>query len=88
MPETYTGVVLCIAQAFRSTPPQSYVIAHKFLIYQFDVNLLHKKHHNWSDLFILYPFLRKIFLILAVILSFILQRFDYQPHTLLPVHMC
>ena len=38
----YTVGALCIAHAFESAHPQSYVIAHKLLIRCFEVNFLHK----------------------------------------------
>ena len=38
----YTVAALCIAHAFESAHPQSYVIAHKLLIHCFGVNFLHK----------------------------------------------
>ena len=39
---TITVAALCIAHAFESAHPQSYVIAHKLLICCFEVKFLHK----------------------------------------------
>ena len=41
-PMKLTVAALCIAHAFESAHPQSYVIAHKLLICCFEVNFLHK----------------------------------------------